>query len=200
MPKYVILLLLAYSLAISAQGRAWDPAIIARANTAGNAAYLSAEEKKVILYVNLVRLDPKLFAETYLKHYLDSAGDNNSYTKSLLKTLLTTPAMGALSTDEVICRFSKDHAIRSGKENKIGHANFKDRIKEIKKNYGGYFAENCDYGNEKAFDIVLGLLIDEGVQSLGHRKNILNPVYKSIGVSIKPHKGYKWNCVMNLGA
>jgi uncharacterized protein YkwD len=46
---------------------------------------------------------------------------------------------------------------------------------------------------------VLQLLIDEGIEDLGHRNNILNPRFNSIGVSIKPHKSYDYNCVMSFG-
>jgi uncharacterized protein YkwD len=60
-------------------------------------------------------------------------------------------------------------------------------------------AENCDYGNNKAFDIVMSLLIDEDVPSLGHRENILDPEYKYVGTSIQPHKRYDWNCVIDFG-
>lgn len=194
-----LLFLILFSPAIIAQKKTWDPAVLQKANTAKDAAYLTDQEKAVIFYLNLVRLDPKLFGETYLKKYLDSTRDNNSYTKSLLKALPQTKAMEVLLPSQELSSFSKEHAIKFGKENKIGHGNFNDRIKLIKKNYRGYMAENCDYGNDKAFDIVMSLLIDENVPALGHRKNILNPLYKFAGVSIKPHKGYEWNCVMDFG-
>jgi len=59
--------------------------------------------------------------------------------------------------------------------------------------------ENIYYGEFTAEEIVLQLLIDEGIEDLGHRKNILNPRFNSIGVSIKPHKSYVYNCVMSFG-
>ncbi|MCZ6692800.1 MAG: CAP domain-containing protein, partial [Bacteroidetes bacterium] len=58
--------------------------------------------------------------------------------------------------------------------------------------------ENCAYGLYSPLDIVMGLLIDEGVSDLGHRKNILNPDYKVIGVAIRPHKSYGTNCVQDF--
>lgn len=194
-----LLFFLLFSSAIFAQKKTWDPAVLQKANTAKDAAYLTQEEKAVVFYLNLVRLDPKLFSETYLKKYLDSTKDNNTYTKSLLKELPLTKPMDVLLPAKDLCAFSKEHATKFGKENKIGHGNFKERIKVIRNNYGGYMAENCDYGNDKAFDIVMSLLIDENIQNLGHRKNILDPKYKHIGTSIKPHKGYEWNCVMDFG-
>jgi hypothetical protein len=195
----LLLFYILFSSAIIAQQKQWDPAVLQKANTAKDAAYLTSEEKAVIFYMNLVRLNPKLFGETYLKKYLDSTGDHNSYTKSLIKTLPATAAMDVLMPAKDLSAFSKAYAIKSGKENKTGHGNFKERTRGIRNNYGGYMAENCDYGNSKAFDIVMSLLIDENIQSLGHRKNILDPNYKYIGTSIQPHKGYEWNCVMDFG-
>jgi uncharacterized protein YkwD len=40
-------------------------------------------------------------------------------------------------------------------------------------------------------DIILQLLIDDDVPSLGHRINCLNKEYTKIGVSVQPHK--KWD-------
>ena len=64
-----------------------------------------------------------------------------------------------------------------------------------------YFAwgENCSYGFEEAISIVITLLIDEDIEGVGHRKNILNPGYNSVGVAIRPHKDYQFNCVMDFG-
>jgi uncharacterized protein YkwD len=196
--RLILLFILLFSVPLLAQKKNWDPAVLKKANTARDAEYLSKEEKAVIYYLNLVRLDPKLFAETYLKKYLDSTGDNNTYTKSLIKTLPLVKPMDVLMPGQELCSFSKAYAIKSGKENTVGHGNFNQRIKVIKNQYNGYLAENCDYGNKKAFDIVMSLLIDEDIPSLGHRKNILNPKYRFVGVSIKPHKGYEWNCVIDF--
>ena len=43
------------------------------------------------------------------------------------------------------------------------------------------------------------LLVDDKVPNFGHRKNILNPAFKKVGVSIRPHKVYHYNCVMEFG-
>jgi hypothetical protein len=199
MRLFSLLLLLLLSSSLLSQKKTWDPAVLKKANTAKDVNYLTDEEKAVVFYLNLVRLDPKLFGETYLKKYLDSTGDKNSFTKSLIKVLPSTKPMEVLMPSKELSAFAKEHATKFGKENKIGHGNFKERTKNIKADFRGYIAENCDYGNNKAFDIVMSLLIDENVQSLGHRENILNPVYRFVGTSIKPHKRYDWNCVMDFG-
>jgi hypothetical protein len=199
--RLLFLVFLFPSLLCSAQksGLIWPENIIESANTANNEPGLTSDEKQVIFYVNLVRLDPKLFSETYLKKYLDSTRTKNSYTKSLKQTLENSASMDALEPKNDLHKIAKTHAVKYGKEGKTGHGNFDERFKEVESKYQHSVGENCDYGSNSPLETVMRLLIDDGVRSLGHRKNILNPQYNSIGVSIQPHKRYGSNCVMDLG-
>ena len=61
--------------------------------------------------------------------------------------------------------------------------------------YGG---ECCQYGTDNALGVVMQLLIDEGIESLGHRK-ILMGDYTLIGVAMRPHIAYRVNTVLDLG-
>ena len=65
---------------------------------------------------------------------------------------------------------------------------------EKQKSYNG---ECCDYGNDDPLEIILSLLIDEGIPSLGHRKVFLS-AYTKIGVSIQPHKRYGTGVVFDF--
>jgi uncharacterized protein YkwD len=193
----LIILLISASL-FAQKNSVWKNDVVKKANTAAACTYLTKEEKAVILYINLVRLEPKLFGNTYLKAYLDSTNEKNSYTRSLIKILETIKPVNVLSPDQRLYDFAKAHAIKFGKEGKIGHGNYTERIARIKKEFGGTMAENCDYGNKIALDIVISLLIDENIKTLGHRENILDPEFKFIGTSIQPHKKYEWSCVMDF--
>ena len=62
-----------------------------------------------------------------------------------------------------------------------------------------HVGENCSYGYEQAIDIVLTLMIDEGIKDVGHRKNILSEDFNAVGVAIRPHKNYRINCVIDFG-
>ncbi len=177
----------------------WTPVVLKSANTAENTNYLTAAEKEVIYYINLVRSNPPLFEKTYLKKYLDSTKTNNSFTKSLMKTLKESKSMPVLDPNKELFESAIIHAIKFGCSGKIGHDNFANRMQSIKLKFSDTVGENCDYGNSKAMDIVMSLLIDEGDTSYGHRKNILDVHYKFIGASIQPHKKYEWNCVMDFG-
>lgn len=180
----------------------WTKEQLEKANTAKEISYLTEKEKAVILYSNLVRTNPLLFKNTYLKNYLDSTGmnKNNSYVKSLLKTLETTDGREALIPSKSLHTIAKAHAVSFGKSGKTGHGNFDKRFDKYFNHCTCAIAENCDYGNAEALDIVMSLLIDEGVSNLGHRKNLLNAAYKNIGVSISTHKKYRQSCVMDFSS
>ena len=175
----------------------WNDLVIETTNTAKNAAYLTNEEKNIIWLCNLARFDGKLFSKTFLKEYIEKNQVRyTSYVKSLFSDLKKTKELPLYKPDKRIYGLAKEHAVWSGKRGKTGHKRFQDRAKRSKHSK---FAENAQYGDFISIDIVMDLLIDEGIQSLGHRKNILSPLYKYIGVSIQPHKVYKYNCVMDFG-
>lgn len=168
------------------------------ANTAAAALYLDAEEKRVIYYCNLARMNPKAFADTYVQPYVDSTGKKSSYTNSLLRTLRTMQPLGALQPDEQLTRTAEAHARTSGKTGKTGHSGKNGRFKKVANVYS-LWGENCSYGYDRALDIVMQLLIDQNIRNLGHRKNILNPQFTHVGVAIEKHRVYRWNCVQNFG-
>jgi uncharacterized protein YkwD len=199
--RFLILILLLLSAPLFSQNGNIkdDSAFIKKANTAKEISYLLPEEKSVIFYLNVLRSDPKFFLEHYLQQYLDSTKENDPYTKTLIKTLANTERMILLQPQKDLSLIAKTHAIKCGKDGIVGHGNFKERFHSVNDKYKGNVAENCDYGNHSALQIVMVLLIDEGIKDLGHRKNILNPRYKNVGISIQPHKRYKQNCVMDFG-
>jgi len=59
-------------------------------------------------------------------------------------------------------------------------------------------SECCSYGLEFAVDIVIQLLIDHNIVDLGHRKIILDERQRYLGVSIKNHKQYRYNAVLDF--
>lgn len=200
----LIVLLLNFSVAcISAQDLAlWKKEMLEAANTGATATYLTDEEKKVLLLVNLARIDGKAFITNVLDPFVKETNpEDNDYLKSLYTDLRDLPALSAMAPLDKLCQSAGFHANDMGVKGTTGH-NSSDGTKCFdrihKYHHGGFMAENCSYGYSDALNIVMQLLIDDGIASKGHRTNILSPNYKRIGISIKPHKGYRYNCVMDF--
>lgn len=182
----------------------WDAATLEKANSAKDAAGYTDEEKKVVYYMNLVRLNPELFLKTYYQKYIDSTKTKETTFTRSLKNDLTVKykPMGILTVKDDLSEEAKTHAEDTGKKGNLGHftsdgKSYEFRMKKIKETYKTY-AENCDYGNKDGLSIVMHLLIDEGNGSIDHRKNILEKKYEFTGTSIQAHKKEKWTCVIEL--
>lgn len=178
----------------------WDKAVIEKANTAKSISYYTEEEKKVVLLINLARLDGELFASSFLDNYIQTGKTKtNSYVKSLYKDLKPVKNLPLLVPKNDLSEIADGHASKSGKTGHVGHKDMQKRFKAVFGNPYYTIAENCSYGYDQALDIVLTLLIDSGIPSLGHRKNILNASFNAIGVATRPHKDYGYNCVIDFG-
>jgi len=164
----------------------WKAPEYLAANTAQNEDYLTAEEKQVYYYLNLARMNPKLFADTYLGNIKDS---KDSYESSLYKELQQLKPLSVLKPDRALFESAQCHAVESGKSGYVGH----DRVK-CKQHFMG---ECCHYGESGPLEIVTLLLIDHNVPSLGHRKICLGN-YTQLGVAIRPHKAYGKNAVLDF--
>lgn len=178
--------------------KAFSQEQIDMANTAKDASYLTDEEKLVIQYCNLARLDGSAFSTAFLA---DLKSSDNSYEKSLLDTLESIKNLPMLVPNEQLCKAAEYHANDIGPKGERGHdstdgTSFADRVRSYYD--GGWVGENISYGYNDALKIVRQLLIDKNVESLGHRKNILNDNYCRIGVAIREHKEYNNCCVQDF--
>lgn len=176
----------------------WSSQELAKANTAQGTS-LSQDEQLIFLYSNLARLDGAKFMRTYAAKYLTG---NSPYVASLKRDLQQVKNRPMLQPEKNLCYAAALHAADMGSNSKTGHTSTDGTSfsKRVRKYYdGGYIAENCSYGKFDPLDIVMQLLIDENVSSLGHRTNLLNAQYVAMGTSIKPHKYFSINCVQDFG-
>ncbi|WP_338762997.1 CAP domain-containing protein [Bernardetia sp. ABR2-2B] len=169
------------------------------AYTAQNTDYLTENEKLVYYYLNLARLNPPLFAETFIRKYTkwnshEDLSLSDYYTGSLYKTLKNMQPVGVLYPQKDLFVSARCHAVSSGKKGYVGHERLSNSGCKAK-----FAGECCSYGQFDALEIVMQLLIDSGVPSLGHRKICLSGSYKTLGVSVQPHKTYRFNSVLDFG-
>lgn len=220
MHKILLPTLLLFIFINQANAQKWTDAEFRRANTAANASYLSNEEKNVVMYMNLIRIDGEKFYYTFLEDYINNYNAkvkqyrnynelritrNNSYYTSLLKHLRGLKNLQVFYPDDKLTSLSRGHAQDLNRNNLDTHES--SNGDKFSKRLSRYFpnkamSENIDFGYSNSLDIVCHLLLDCGVPSLGHRFNLLDQKYKlnTVGVSIQPHPSYSWCAVIDFVA
>jgi hypothetical protein len=175
----------------------WNDPKYLQCNTASSASYMNSKEKEIVYILNLLRTSPRLFASTVVKKYPEYSGNLNlrrtTEFKSLMKTLENMKAVPLVAPDALCYASAQCHAYSSGQRGYVGHER-KDKNCKSKKYFNG---ECCDYGHQDPLDILMSLLVDEKVPSLGHRMICLGP-YRIMGVSIQPHRSYGYNAVLDF--
>jgi uncharacterized protein YkwD len=61
-----------------------------------------------------------------------------------------------------------------------------------------YIGENISFGPDRPRDVITGLLIDDNVPDRGHRKILLDPRYRYVGVACGHHAVYRTMCVLDF--
>lgn len=175
----------------------WGSKIYKDCNTAASENYLTADEKKVIWILNMIRANPILFLQTVLLNpsskYYKPIAKWNSYDSSLLNTLSSIqPNFKFLVSDLSAYHSAQCHAISSGKTGYVGHQRIhSDCIAD-------YNGECCTYGYTNPLSMVMSFLLDYDVPDLAHRHICLSNSFISAGISIQPHKRYKINTVIDF--
>ena len=178
--------------------------------------YLSPLEKAVVNEMNLVRTSPKEYLslfEKFGKYYdgklLKLPGEIPILTKEgtsalagTIRFLRSLKPVSPLSPSKGMSSGAKDH-IRdlriSGASQHKGSDGSQtwDRVNR----YGTWqkvIGENISFGHSKARNIVMTLIIDDGVPNRGHRKNILNADFRVVGVACGDHPAYRTICVITF--
>ncbi len=177
----------------------WDISLLRQAKTSSFGLFTPMQSGQVIFYCNLARMDGALFVKTILKPYLEAKGDTefSEYKQSLVNDLNSLRPLKPLKSNVVLNIMAKSYARSSGKKGIVGHERFDQRFWLLER-LGRTVGENCDYGEENPLDVVISLLIDDGVENLGHRYNILSRQFSKVGVGSGIHTEYGIDYVMDF--
>ena len=123
-------------------------------------------------------------------------------TQEAIDALQHQKQLPPLVLDEDLSRAAFDHAIDQGRSGALGHTGSDnsspgDRISRHG-TWTGSWGENIDYGAViGGRDVVEDLVVDDGVQSRGHRRNIYDPAARIVGIGCGPHPTFGVVCVID---
>jgi uncharacterized protein YkwD len=175
----------------------------------------AALERGVLDELNRVRSDPQDYAaglERDLQYYHgnlfrrpgdDSALETREGTAAVreaIRVLRQTKPMGTLLPSSGMTLGARDHVKDQAPRGLMNHKGTDgtmawDRVSR----YGDWktkISENMTFGPSTPHDVVAALVVDDGISDRGHRKNILDPDVKVVGISCGPHKALRVMCDM----
>jgi uncharacterized protein YkwD len=184
-------------------------------DTAANVDYLSAIEKDVILEMNKVRADPRKYAELYIRPRLQYYNGRNYTAPGQQQFLITqegaaavneciavltrAAAVGVLTPERGLYLAARDHVTDQSRTGQTGHDGSTWQIRMNR--YGGFSGasangENIAYGPDTAREIVIALLVDDGVPDRGHRVNIMRKEFTQTGAAYGTHPQIRVSCTI----
>jgi uncharacterized protein YkwD len=109
--------------------------------------------------------------------------------------LETVRPVGPLRFNEGLARAARLHARDLGPRGSIEHvgsdgSRLSQRLNRLG-TWHGLIAENIGTLEEDPRQVVIQLLVDDGVPSRGHRHNLFNPDLHQAGVGSAPHRDYR---------
>jgi uncharacterized protein YkwD len=182
----------------------WPKDTLDLANTAVHSAYLTVEEKKIIQLMNLARLNGNGFVKRIAAPYIEkNQFGNDEYVQTLYADLRSALGLHPLKPLEKLWESAAHHAYDMGHKGLIGHES-SDGTTHIARMHRYHQAEHMNeslcYGYSEAIEIVMQLLLDEAIPLRTNRHNILKKHFHHVGVSIKPHREYDHNCVIDFSS
>lgn len=157
------------------------------------------QEQELLELINYCRTNPDDFSQKVALPYIKEKGLTHlKEGKSLIRTLLKIAPLLPLRMTDDLNQMAEEYALEMGRKGFTGHRSFTSRFKNNNVKYD-FTGENCSYGYNSALDIIMQLLIDEGIPDYGHRKNLLSKDFQYTGISIQPHKKSEWTCVIEFG-
>lgn len=180
---------------------------------------MSELEQQILNEINLLRANPKAYIaklETYKSYFTDKSfkypeedvvyrtNEGISAIDECIKVLSENEKLYPVSASTGLCLAAKDHATFLNETDSRGHRGKDDSTPFDRMDQHGKWvntaAENICYGYDNAERIIIALLVDDGVPSRGHRKNLLNKIFKQVGISCGAHPTYGTVCVMDFAA
>ncbi|MEP6706677.1 MAG: CAP domain-containing protein [Pyrinomonadaceae bacterium] len=203
----VLLVLPACGLVVNAQ----------EAKKAGAPTYLSSLEAEVIQEINLARAHPEKYVaylQEYKKYYNGKICSSPTRARPVMTSegvaaideairfLKSSNPLGQLEPSRGLSLGARDHVLDLSQKGMISHRGSDgslptDRVSR----YGTWestMGEAILFEVSTPREMVMQLIIDDGVRDRGHRKDVFEPSFQVAGVSIVPKGGFGGFCVIDF--
>jgi hypothetical protein len=155
----------------------------------------------VLREVNLARENPSLYATFAAESRPFYMIEHGRAVDEAVRFLKRARPLPPLTSSSGMSRAAADHCAEQT-DGQTGHdGNDRSTPGDRISRYGTWsvsWGENISYGQNTARGIVLTLIIDDGVRSRGHRKNIFNPKFNFAGAAFGPHARYRTVCSIDF--
>jgi uncharacterized protein YkwD len=166
-------------------------------------------KKEVINETNRIRSNPKSYIpilETYIKYFdgnilekpdtdtgIETQEGAFAYQEAI-NFLKSQKPIEPLIYDEEVSKASQELSDLMGKTGNTGENAEDNNIEERISKYVDWdvaISENIDFGGFTGEDVIINLLVDDGVEDRSHRSNLFNTKIKYFGVGTSFHKEYE---------
>jgi uncharacterized protein YkwD len=193
-----------------------SPAVSSSNPPPGSASFLSTAENDILTEMNLARTQPQqyvAYVEAFKKYYKGkqlmipgskralSTFDGVGAVDEAIAFLRAAKPLPALEASEPAYLAAKDHAADMMKNALTGHIGSdgskpNDRVDRYGK-WLGAMGEAIVYRMDTPRNIVIGLIIDDGNASRGHRNDLFSTNYTVAGLSISEQSTNGQVCVID---
>jgi uncharacterized protein YkwD len=179
-------------------------------------SYLSKLEREVVRELNLARTQPQKYArflEQWKQYYRGKlirkpheiairTREGVRAVNEAIRFLRKIAPRSALKPSGGMSLGARDHVREQALKGTTGHAGRDgSQVWDRVNRYGAWrktVGENISYGPGTAREIVMELIVDDGVPDRGHRKNIFNKSFQVVGVGCGPHSVFNNMCVITF--
>ena len=159
--------------------------------------------EQVLAEINFARTSPQQYAQIVAAYAATvRLQEGPGIVRETVRFLEKQQPLAPLANSNGIRQSALSHVADIGPGGARGHKGSDgswpwDRIARYGQYMGGA-AENIDYGRHGAREIVIRMVMDDGVKSRGHRKNIFNRDYRVAGAAAGFHGVYGAMCVVDF--
>ena len=171
-------------------------------------------KREVIAESNRIRTNPKAYIpilEGYLKNFdgnlltlpdkheiLETEEGPRAY-KEAIEFLKNQKPINVIEYDEEASKVALEYSkfLSNSKEGQVEDENQIEQREEKYLDYDYSISENIDFGGSTGVEVIVNLLVDDGVKNRTHRENLFSDKYEYYGVGVFEHPDYDFCTVID---